>query len=475
MNKPGSGITPAAAAAGATVVTASTLGHNSDDIDDISTALEPSLRAHGCGCDLRESFLLQIGICRGCKGKVVDCQIAHNYSPGLVLIMSCGQEGVKRCKQWYACLSCEVRVDARRIQDHFGSPKHATNVKNKLGATVTVGPQLSPIGERALGQPQDIHGSAHASAVDDEIIDDFDNDGFIIADEGLMVIDDFSNKESDHDELMGAEDESELLVPVPPPEVEMTIVNENLLNWLEATFSGTPKAGKVDMLNCLSEAGSPNMLLFWGAQHFDGGLQYLVARTFTRSLAPPKETFPSLEEAKWHVKSFIQFISHSQKQKRRQAEISHLHMTMMGGIGSYSSKTLLCAHRVLNYRDTNRCYGKTSQHSLCQSLPIPRVRNIGGIAYVSPVDLCRFLFSVGCDMDDITINACSQDERSTETSVQLVLDVEDSRAVKAMRREASSCALMNKVKHSLILVWSVDWRDGFGANRAKSVRKSMVA
>ena len=84
----------------------------------------------------------------------------------------------------------------------------------------------------------------------------------------------------------------------------------------------------------------------------------------------------------------------------------------------------------------------------------------------------KFIFALGIDVENIMIPS----KENEDGSEGIVFDLKDSRSIKTMREEAANkLDEDSRKKGPFILTFAIDWRDGFGANRAKSLRKTLVA
>lgn len=382
---------------------------------------------------LDEAFLLAINYCKKCSRPAKRCEVALNHRPGKCLILHCGQNGLgdERCPNWFACVNCKRRVSKKKVRKHFQSEGHRNVVASEV--------ELSRV---------EVQEVVMTSALSDIELSDAESADFSV--------------ESAQDE-----DNAEL---------SFEGIQQQKLSWLEQAFESTKRCDIMEVMKMF--VGQDLMQYYWSAEiaGFGNGMRYLVARTFQRTECIVKSGVPSMEEARWHILSFIQYNSMSDKQRRRQALVTERLLTSLDR-SLLSGSGLVYANRVLSYRDLNRYYGRSSVHSLWNTLPIPKVQNIGGIAYVSPLVIIRFIFAMGLDVDDIIIDTSRGEENveddSSTTKEHFIFDVADSKVMSDARAEAS--AFYSGSASKFLLAWAVDWRDGFNTNRAKSMRKSLVA
>ena len=105
-------------------------------------------------------------------------------------------------------------------------------------------------------------------------------------------------------------------------------------------------------------------------------------------------TLPSLKEALWHMESFMQFVSMTEQQRARQGRIND-------GI---SGCPLFKSTNILTLAEMYRYYGSRGQYSIWNNLPVPPVRNLDGVSYVSPQDIVHHLLATASPTDHITIS-----------------------------------------------------------------------
>ena len=232
--------------------------------------------------------------------------------------------------------------------------------------------------------------------------------------------------------------------------------------WLAQALKGTPKATEVEVYEAL--ACSPNMQRFWQAEHAHtgGGVMYQVGRAVSRSFFLSPGCLPDLQEAMWHMQCFKQYMSMSDEQRERHAYI--LQQVTSGIHGS----DLIKKTRIPNAQELKRFYKSDCQHSLWQALPIPVIHNIDGIAYVNPVDICRFAFACGLKFDNISVTKDTEPGDGAGKQFH----VSDSKTIKEWMENLRK----SQDEHGdfcLTLVWCSDWRDAFGVNRTKNNRKSV--
>jgi len=215
--------------------------------------------------------------------------------------------------------------------------------------------------------------------------------------------------------------------------------------------------------------GLEKMQDFWSAEHatpgedqVGAGIQFLVGKALHGSKFIPKQSpLPSFPEARWHFINFIQYMSMNQKQRQRQAALSL--PLLDAGENSFFQTT-----RIPNLEDFHRLYGTSSHSSIWNSLPIPLVHAIGDIAYVNPVDTCRYIFANGLDIDNIAV---SPEHRNKPADGGKIFYVSESPAVNEIIADVTAAS----EPFTVLICWCCDWRDGFGAHHVKNLRNSVVA
>jgi hypothetical protein len=254
--------------------------------------------------------------------------------------------------------------------------------------------------------------------------------------------------------------------------------------WMDEAFRDTKRAELTDIASSFSDLD--NMRLFWVAEHASppgrcgGGLRYLVARTFQNAKADAGldvDRIPDFPEARWHIDSFIQYHSMSEPQRRRQARITK---TVMDHVQQQSG-TFFKDTFIPEYKDLARMYGKTGKQSLWNILPIPPVEDLGGVAYVSPIHIVKFLFANGVPVDDIVVNSGVQSDNEEEEEDKRVFHVADTTTAKQWLQEiidnnkSSPEGEKKEGVQRAVCLWGSDWKDGFGPSRVKNNRGSVDA
>jgi hypothetical protein len=252
--------------------------------------------------------------------------------------------------------------------------------------------------------------------------------------------------------------------------------------WLGKSFHVTDKATLTDIVSVFDGDDLEQMRNFWVSEHATqaghcgGGLQYLTARTFQNAeggVIDGAKT-PEYPEARWQFENFLLYLSMSDKQRQRQACINQ---TILGLFQQQTGSFFRHTH-IPSYKDQSRIYGKTGKQSIWNNLPIPPVEDIDGVAYVSPLNIVKFLFAHGIPVDDMLVEF-HDSEQLKKTSKEQVFYVSDCLRAKQWRSsivaESKKDDLVASKMKSSVASWLVKWKDGFGHSRVKNFRGSTDA
>ena len=142
---------------------------------------------------------------------------------------------------------------------------------------------------------------------------------------------------------------------------------------------------------------------------FGAGWVYAVGRAFQGTHILNQDLVPSIEEAMWHFMAFVQWMSLSEKQRRRQCFLQGPMMRMNKFFGATS---------VLSYEDHARIYGPTGRNLLWNTLPVPPVRTIVGCGYTNPVHILRYVFALGIPIDPFYVDKGDSHARNAKFTVK---------------------------------------------------------
>ena len=354
------------------------------------------------------------------------------------LAMSCTCRG---SKSWFICLSCNRKFNREsKFKDHY-KKAHTTTIDAAQQVVVPADDGLM------MEADDDDHGG------NDIMEDDDDDDVEYLSHENVWIQKGHINTTEKIPENISSSHST----PIRPK-------NSSTI-WLAKKLKDKPKATVTQVTQCFPTEGLTNMRNFFCGEHAigegftGGGIQYLVGQAFSGAL--DSNSIPSLEEAKWHIINFIQYNSMTEKQRIRQAQLSQSLMPP----GSTTNSSFLKKTRNPSYKELAKYYG-TGAGSILNLLPIPPVYAIGDIAYVNPVDIIRFIFANGLDIEKIGV----QDSKFLSEPSKKVVAVADTPVVGELAKKAIKAHTDNFA----VIAWSCDWRDGFSPANTKSNRKSVV-
>lgn len=110
------------------------------------------------------------------------------------------------------------------------------------------------------------------------------------------------------------------------------------------------------------------------------------------------------------------------------------------------------------------------------TLPIPPIEDIQGIACVSPISTVKCIFANGLPLDDFLVCADAKVKQNPSIDESPVFHVSQCPKVVSWERDTIQRMQESEEEHKvLILCWFTDWMDGFGPSRVKNNRGSVVA
>lgn len=244
-------------------------------------------------------------------------------------------------------------------------------------------------------------------------------------------------------------------------------------DWLEQLLSDTPIAS-IDEISSSFSSSSEAMSMFWAAEAASpprccgGGAQYLVARAFCENDLFIRSNLPTLSESKFHILNLTQHQSMSQKQRQRQSDLHGFYKDNGFAAGLYCD---------LDYEALGNFYNSKGQHSLWNNIPIPKVDNMNGIAYVSPENILRYCYANGISVDDtfVEFKGPTPTYPKALTGKQAIFHVSQTRAAEeALQSVAEAGRNIPGYPDHVVVNLVSDWRDGFGPSRTKNNRKSVL-
>ena len=443
------------------------------------------------GLDVTKEGLTKLVKCPNCKCAPKSCSIARQFSPGTCVQFICQNKAVnkKKCYSWYVCVECKSSLSGKRVGDHFTRGKRhlqrfdiafdtkktpagrAAAVIADDGDAVTyledaldvpfeellAGVQGFEADLRSLGQVTESSGSGGTGA---------------ISTAGQSV--------DGNTTIATTETITRATVKAAPNTYAGTnaLPEPDMRTWLQKAFETVQKATVHDLVSVLGKENE--VLLFHSGElaGLHGGIVYMASRAFLKTWALPNDRcdIASTKEAIFHFLAFSQYITMGDSQRRREALIQSALQEHI------SHNSLFQSTNVLPYKELNRHYGRSNQHTMWNTLPVPRVENINGIAYVSPYSALLYMMACAKDMDDFMVevpasNATSNNNPpATFTTFTVVNHITESKAASEWKKQAYH-QLQAEYPGGLkcVLLWYCDWRDGFGANRTKQNRKSTNA
>lgn len=366
--------------------------------------------------------VLKVITCPECQKVAASGIVATRYTPGLCIQFNCPCH----TQPWFMCVICVCRLNrAATSQTHFQkSQKHQENWQSLLSEFSSGVVSLDSASVTSAISVARTASSRNLQTVAMQL---------------LTVV-------------------APLQAPLQSIPVHVhTPTTETLhLQALQEIFFLIEKAQTPDLINPFM--GEKCMLFFHVAELAavgnggHGGVRHLVTKSFMGSNIYTNDHFADIHESIWHFHCFVQYVSMTEEQRTRQGRIVS-HKTVQGLVFPHT--------HVLEHKEMNKFYGRSNQNTIWNNLPIPTVDNIGGIAYVSPMKVIIYLMANSIEVDPFTV----QDNQGP------VFHVSQSKYAKDWHNQLQQ-------KHpgvKGIMLWVTDWRDGFGANRTKSNRKSTVA
>ena len=249
--------------------------------------------------------------------------------------------------------------------------------------------------------------------------------------------------------------------------------------WLEARLLEVEKASVEDIEKIFPEKELESMFHYWIAEHFTpgngyrrfGGMNYLVGRAFQKTLCVAPSRMPTYRETEFHFQCFIQFLEGSNKQRTRASTQYEKLQPLIhtGGDNDFFRHT-----KLPDSKRNSSLYGYTAKDCMWKNLPVPPVENVDGIAYVSPINILKYAFSLGIEMDLALVNASTKIPNMDPIGSKKCHHIQESIAFKEVLRDQVLAMQGLPENSAVFVVHAFDWGDGFGANRTKQNRKSVV-
>lgn len=467
---------------------------------DVPASLPPFLRS--AFADVEDT---SHAFCKKCKTLAATCVETSNdaYRDGECYELCCGNNHCK-ATVWAFCKSCNKSFTKRNLPVHVKSKDHGKNTQSRYAAVPghghanTTGPghdnTTPPVNDDNVSNedvntnefppthpvlPADAQTSPSLGSFSTGIDNSLDNGGEIDLESGGGVfLDTLLEKETNPaqsvEPIINADETTH-------PKLSLK-GNEKL----DQFFRNTPRAPVEDLLQSFDDLAL--MRHFWSAEHASppgrcgGGLQYLVGRAFSRPVSGliSVDKVPTIDESLFQLQCFSQYLSMNDTQRKRQATIMqslHKGTTSQRSYSSNNSKShnkMFESTYVPSYKEAEKIFGRNGQHSMWNNLPIPPIQNVDGIGYANPVHILKFLFSCGVPVDDIFVNiGCKETYEDGSTVHHVSQSRKASEFVKDILEAQKEAH--RKGETFCLATWLADWRDGFGPNRTKGNRNSVVA
>ena len=376
--------------------------------------------------------------CPTCGAMASTCKEAgcDGCDPGECLIMTCYN---RKCKvtKFAFCKTCKEGMSERwATNGHAISREHVKEkekqVNQLLNASIIPSPRSSP--KRTHSEMEDSS----------------------------------NNEQEPEPTTMHVSDDCEALPESNQPQPQVYPMRKSIEHgndWLLDLTSNQSEATTEDLNEAFE--GNPNMNHFHIAEQNSprgrcgGGLRFLVARAFYKTELIEKWHLPgSFNEARLQFEMFAQHQAMNDKERRRQANI---HRELSKGNKGNPWVGVLTKTRIPTLSEMHGIYGRNGSHSLWNTLPVPTFENVEGIAYCSPMEICKFMFANAVPIDNMRAHQGSKN--NGKDGIRFY--VSQSRACEE---------LLKKTENTQCLpLWCCDWRDGFGAQRTKNNRNSIVA
>ena len=396
----------------------------------------------------------KIDHCKKCNEPVqfvefVAPAIADGYKPRECVLIRCEN---RRCRhRWLYCTTCNKIVHATNLKSHPSS-------HNRDEDQMTVDPP-----RRTEEQPQILPEQTEVESASEMETETTYESHF---EEGFEPPSTLETQESLPDEGM--------------PQMRMD-GNE----WLAEAMSHRGRCTINDLKVALAEPSLCRVKEFFleelgsGEGRCGGGLCHIVARAFQQKNNErlDRERIPGFQEAKWHLDNLALHQSMNDKQRKRQAELNQkLSGSSYAGEDSNNNSPPLVETFVPRPNQMGRYYGGSRQrHSMLELLPVPKAKDVEGVAYVGPTAVLKHAFANGIPVDDIVVLRPTMEELEQPAKDRLVLHVQESRRAREWlnRVKRQHYGKPDVEDEKAIGVILMDWKDGFAYSFVKSNRGSV--
>lgn len=412
--------------------------------------------------------------CTKCNDIAVHCEetTQPGYESDECLEFQCKTSCPSR--GWAFCKLCKKRFGKGNIRDHATSKTHVKRKTIQETTTSLTYNKKQKVTHRDHGESNHESNMMTSSTV---AMMSSNNDDTEPLNQDYDTIGDHlrTNKESDHSGMpvnICIEDSEAIL--------EHPTINLDGNEWLAKLFEDAPTASWRDLRACFENIES--MKDYWTAEHASppgrcgGGIRWLVAKTFQNAdagIALSPEKTPSYVEARWQFDYFLQYHSMDEKQRQRQARI----MKSIMDDSTQQKNNFFQQTYIPDFKEFSKMYGKSGKNSIWNNLPIPPVEHHDGVAYVSPINIIKYLFANGVPVDDmyfdIETTESGHDFDTDNNQGNFVEHVSQCQRTRIWVKDLSEKGSPKMVR--AILLWSCDWKDGFGPSRIKNNRGSVDA
>lgn len=404
-----------------------------------------------------------------CQSPASICmEMKQQYSKGdgLILSLACTNLETKRpglrvkdmCRTWCFCVTCRKKFLRCTLSKHLSNQSHI----KKFQASPYFRSAVVPVPETVT-----VSASSRAPLSPMEI-------------EELTT----GQSKADHDSMD---------LDAPPFQQPSAVLpnQKSNMKWLDI-FSKLmpPPDGMLEFSYIFT--GLEGMAKYFWAQHLvkNGGVNYLVDYAFQKCdyvglhntrLRDGQGLGITDAEAQWHFMSFIQYVSMSSEQRKRQARLVNCFYNILSKKqNSQNNKDLFFQKTYpLRFSEIHKFYGDVNSTTIWTNLPIPHVQNVGGIAYVNPFHVLMYLMAHGIPMDDFCVRSTDHETISNDSADgKRIFHISECLMARNMHKAVLGTSWYQQRKskgdnNALLIYWS-DWRDGFSPFSSKQNRKSVV-
>ena len=436
---------------------------------------------------------LQCGKCRSIPDHCRTVREIQFESAGTCLELECR---VSDCKgrTWYVCCVCHRKCgdSINKAAAHFKTKRHkrqANGDTHVINARTTAGDDTEEASGDLLSNAGASNGDQEANSLENLLTGDESVQSWPHQESpgkrdfcqafGNRTIHPVKRTAADDTDLKG---EQSALNHIAPDLALFGDTNPAQKDdWIAKLHHNKPKATADDISKALGS--DSNMAFFFSAENgspdgkVGGGLRTWIARAFKGTQALMTEDLPDYREAVFQTRLMIQYTSMNEVQRKRQMDIlDGLRISQSSQDPTVSTSGLLKSTCLLSSKsDLRRVFDDGNQHSLWNTLPIPLIKNIGDIAYVSPLHALKFAFAFGFQMDPISVRKESQEADLMQAQNKPTYHVSDCQEVQRMKRGVMEVFKTSDTEFGVVVIVPCsDWRDGHGISHVKNNRSSVT-